>query len=129
MELLAPNGNKSNLTAEQYELVRTPEFKAWFGDWENDTKNASKVVDENGEPRTDFINFVRGFGYLREKMIKSASPEAEAHGYKQIEDAKERNETHAAIQKEIHEKEARNAPGGYAHKEPKFEEVDDDIDF
>lgn len=48
--LLAPNGKPSNLTPEQYELVRTPAFKQWFGDWENDPKNASKVVDENGEP-------------------------------------------------------------------------------
>lgn len=48
--LIAPNGNTSNLTREQYKLVRTPEFKAWFGDWENDPENASKVVDENGEP-------------------------------------------------------------------------------
>ena len=48
--LLAPNGKPSNLTPEQYKLVRTPEFKAWFGDWENDPANASKVVDENGEP-------------------------------------------------------------------------------
>jgi len=48
--LIAPNGKKSNLTPEQYKLVRTPQFKAWFGDWENDPKNASKVVDENGEP-------------------------------------------------------------------------------
>ena len=49
-ELLAPNGKPSNLTAEQYKLVRTPEFKKWFGDWENDSANASKVVDKNGEP-------------------------------------------------------------------------------
>lgn len=49
-DLLAPNGKRSNLTDEQYKLVRTPEFKKWFGDWENDPKNASKVVDENGEP-------------------------------------------------------------------------------
>ena len=48
--LIAPNGKPSNLTPEQYKLVRTPKFKAWFGDWENDPKNASKVVDENGEP-------------------------------------------------------------------------------
>jgi hypothetical protein len=47
---IAPNGKTSNLTPEQYKLVRTPEFKAWFGDWENDPENASKVVDENGEP-------------------------------------------------------------------------------
>jgi hypothetical protein len=47
---LAPNGKPSNLTHEQWHMVRTPEFKAWFGDWENDPKNASKVVDDNGEP-------------------------------------------------------------------------------
>lgn len=47
---LAPNGKPSNLNAEQYKLVRTPAFKKWFGDWENDPENASKVVDENGEP-------------------------------------------------------------------------------
>ena len=48
--LKAPNGKPSNLTPEQWKLVRTPQFKAWFGDWENDPENASKVVDENGEP-------------------------------------------------------------------------------
>jgi hypothetical protein len=52
--LLAPNGEPSNLNPEQYNLVRTPEFKAWFGDWENDPENASKVVDENGEPLVVF---------------------------------------------------------------------------
>jgi hypothetical protein len=48
--LIAPNGNESNLTPKQYKLVRTEAFKNWFGDWENDPENASKVVDENGEP-------------------------------------------------------------------------------
>ena len=66
--LLAPNGKPSNLTPEQWKLVRTPEFKAWFGDWEklvkakiNDSgiddvtieylsRDVSKVVDSNGEP-------------------------------------------------------------------------------
>jgi len=48
--LLAPNGAPTNLTPKQWHLVRTPEFKAWFGDWENNPKKASKVVDENGEP-------------------------------------------------------------------------------
>ena len=46
----APNGKDSNLTAEQWAMVRTKGFKSWFGDWENDPENASKVVDENGEP-------------------------------------------------------------------------------
>ena len=48
--LIAPNGNKSNLTIEQYKMVRTPEFKNWFGDWENNPNNSSRVVDDNGEP-------------------------------------------------------------------------------
>ena len=49
-KLLAPNGKPSNLNSVQYELVRTPAFKKWFGDWESNPANASKVVDENGEP-------------------------------------------------------------------------------
>lgn len=48
--LLAPNGKPSNLNATQYELVRSKEFKAWFGDWEKTPFKASKIVDENGEP-------------------------------------------------------------------------------
>jgi len=46
---LAPNGRRSNLTNEQWYLVRTPQFKNWFGDWE--IGYGSKVLDENGEPR------------------------------------------------------------------------------
>ena len=46
----APNGKPTNLTEKQWVQVRTKAFKDWFGDWENDSKNASKVVDENGEP-------------------------------------------------------------------------------
>lgn len=48
--MTAPNGEKTKLNAEQWSTVRTTNFKNWFGDWENDPDNASKVVDENGEP-------------------------------------------------------------------------------
>ena len=44
VKLLAPNGKPSNLTPEQYKLVRTKVFKKWFGDWENDAANASKAA-------------------------------------------------------------------------------------
>lgn len=47
----APNGKDTNLTEDQWLSVRTEAFKNWFGDWEKDPQNASKVVDENGEPR------------------------------------------------------------------------------
>ncbi len=46
----APNGAETNLTEDQWLSVRTEAFKRWFGDWEHDPENASKVVDENGEP-------------------------------------------------------------------------------
>lgn len=49
-QLLAPNDKVSNLTEKQYAQVRTKAFKEWFGDWENNPSEASKVVDENGEP-------------------------------------------------------------------------------
>ena len=48
--MIAPNGKQSNLTDSQYKLVREPAFKKWFGDWEFNPSEASKVVDENGEP-------------------------------------------------------------------------------
>lgn len=32
--LPAPNGEPSNLNREQWVLVRTPNFRRWFGDWE-----------------------------------------------------------------------------------------------
>lgn len=47
----APNGKPTNLNEKRWAQVRTKAFKEWFGDWENDPENASKVVDENGEPR------------------------------------------------------------------------------
>jgi hypothetical protein len=43
--LLAPNGKVSNLTPEQYKLVRTTEFINWFGDWETLAK--AKLLGDN----------------------------------------------------------------------------------
>ena len=49
--LKAPNGEDTNLDSDQWATVRTSNFKNWFGDWEKDPEHASKVVDENGEPK------------------------------------------------------------------------------
>jgi 8-oxo-dGTP pyrophosphatase MutT (NUDIX family) len=67
--LLAPNGKPSNLTPEQWYLVRTPEFKAWFGDWKNDAENASKVIDENGEPLVVYHFTNQNFYYFDKKLL------------------------------------------------------------
>ena len=39
---LAPNGKPSNLTHEQWHLVRTPAFKQWFGFWDLFVSNKAK---------------------------------------------------------------------------------------
>lgn len=48
-------GSGGALTTEQIkergkEQIHSPEFKAWFGDWENNSASASKVVDASGKP-------------------------------------------------------------------------------
>lgn len=48
--LKAPNGKATKLTPKQWVQVRTKAFKKWFGDWIEDSANASKIIDENGEP-------------------------------------------------------------------------------
>ena len=49
--MIAPDGKASNLTEDQWIWVRTPNFKKWAGDWENDPEHASVILDENGEPK------------------------------------------------------------------------------
>jgi hypothetical protein len=68
--LIAPNGHKTNLTPEQYKLVRTPEFKEWFGDWENSKANSSKVVDSNGEPMVVYHTTSKDFTIFDKKKSK-----------------------------------------------------------
>ncbi|MFC0790875.1 LPD38 domain-containing protein [Pasteurella multocida] len=47
----AVKDGKTELSYRQWVQVRTPEFKAWFGDWESNPENASKVVNpKTGEP-------------------------------------------------------------------------------
>ncbi|HDR1202807.1 TPA: hypothetical protein QB275_000798 [Pasteurella multocida] len=47
----AVKDGKTELSYRQWVQVRTPEFKAWFGDWESNPENASKVINpRTGEP-------------------------------------------------------------------------------
>ncbi len=65
--LKAPNGEATNLSPEQWVTVRTRAFKEWFGDWENDPGNASKVVDDNGEPMVVYHGTREEFTVFRTK--------------------------------------------------------------
>ena len=76
--LLAPNGKPSNLTERQYAQVRTKAFKEWFGDWENDPANASKVVDENGEPLVVYHGTTQDFTTFSKDKLGSFTHAASA---------------------------------------------------
>lgn len=65
----APNGNPTNLNEKQWVQVRTKAFKEWFGDWENDPENASKVIDENGEPRVVYHGTYSDFNAFDESHL------------------------------------------------------------
>ena len=69
----APNGANTNLTEDQWLSVRTAAFKNWFGDWEHDPQNASKVVDENGEPRVVYHGTYGDFTVFDKAKIGSAT--------------------------------------------------------
>ena len=69
----APNGKDSNLPENFWLTVRTKAFKSWFGDWENDPQNASKVVDENGEPLVVYHGNNADFSIFEGQKIKNTS--------------------------------------------------------
>ena len=78
---LTPNGKESKLTEEQWLWVRTPNFKKWFGDWENDPENASKVVDENGEPLVVYHGSTAMFNEFRSEYIGRSTGTADGRGF------------------------------------------------
>ena len=59
-KLMSINGKKSQLTKQEYELVRTQQFKTFFGDWETayetgDYNGCSKIINqETKEPLAVF---------------------------------------------------------------------------
>lgn len=65
----APNGSPTNLNDKQWVQVRTKAFKEWFGDWENNPEDASKVIDENGEPRVVYHGTYSDFNAFEESHL------------------------------------------------------------
>ena len=78
--MIAPNGKQSNLTDSQYKLVRTPAFKQWFGDWEFNPSEASKVVDENGEPLVVYHSSRYEFNTFKTKKVKTSTIQGHSIG-------------------------------------------------
>lgn len=62
----AKENGETELTFHQWKQVRSPEFKAWFGDWENDPRNSSKVINqETGEPLVVYHGTGREFNTFK----------------------------------------------------------------
>ena len=70
---LAPNGNPSRLRLREWILVRTPSFKKWFGNWESNPEEASKIVDENNEPMLVYHGSPNEFRSFDPDMIGSTT--------------------------------------------------------
>ena len=68
----AKENGETELTFHQWQQVRSPEFKAWFGDWENDPENASKVVNpKTGEPLVVYHGTTSAFTVFNPKKLGS----------------------------------------------------------
>jgi len=74
IDFFTPNGNRSKLSIELNEIIRSPQFKDWFGDWElyylyKDTDaveiDCSKVLTENYEPKVVWHGTGKEFSYFR----------------------------------------------------------------
>lgn len=70
------DGGVTEILEEKVDLkniTKSEEFKSWFGDWENDPKNASKMVNEKGEPLICFHGTNYDFNEFSYKAIGSAN--------------------------------------------------------
>jgi hypothetical protein len=80
--LLAPNGKPTNLTPEQYRLVRSKNFIDWFGDWSKDglwqvcrklTEDVELNVENFNIPRNKDPDWeTRDFSETVDKMIRTS---------------------------------------------------------
>lgn len=63
-EKIPPIGNVPDLPPDLLEFARTPEFKEWFGDWEGNPDDASKIVRANGQPAIVYFGGPAGIKQL-----------------------------------------------------------------
>ena len=77
----AKAAGETELDYRQWVQVRTPSFKAWFGDWQHDPKNASKVVHpKTGEPLVVYHGTAADFAVFDKERSNSQSRTGVPHG-------------------------------------------------
>lgn len=67
-------------TNEDTSVIYSDAFKSWFGDWENDPKNSSIVVGEDGRPLVCYHSSENEFSEFDPERINSGGAGA-YHGY------------------------------------------------
>ena len=74
VDFFTPNGENSSLSLELNEIIRTPQFREWFGHWELNyiykgtdalEMDCSKVLTDNYEPRVVWHGTGKEFSYFR----------------------------------------------------------------
>ena len=74
VDFFAPNGDRSKLSDALNQIIRTPQFMEWFGNWElaylyKDTDDfdykCSQVVSESGEPLLVWHGTGQAFSYFK----------------------------------------------------------------
>ena len=68
-----PVSNRGEKFQRAESITHTDNFKKWFGDWEKDSKNASKIVNEKGEPLVMYHGTDADFSIFDKKLIKSSN--------------------------------------------------------
>ena len=77
----AKAAGQTELNYRQWVQVRTPSFKAWFGNWQDDPKNASKVVHpKTGEPLVVYHGTAADFAVFDKERSNSQSKTGVPHG-------------------------------------------------
>lgn len=74
--LVNPDGPISILPEQEWKMVRTKEFKEWFGDWENpDNEERSQIVGSNSEPLLVYHESPTAFDRFDEQHIGTKNDE------------------------------------------------------
>jgi hypothetical protein len=70
--------NGSPVKGRFEDVTQSKQFKHWFGDWENRSKNASKVVNKNGTPKVMY-HYTNSYFTVFDPS-KSGSNQGKSHG-------------------------------------------------
>lgn len=81
--------NSQQLDSELKNFIQTEKFKKWFGDWEKDPQNASKIIDQDGKPLIVYIGAPANIKqFFSEKRVRTGDDEIGYYSTKNYKNAK-----------------------------------------